>query len=225
MIAREGLVPVGIAALSAAAVAAYADPAWSIPLWALTAYVLFVFRESAPDIPNAPLAVLSPGDGEVVEVAENRDPWLDRNALRVRVALEGPGIGVLRSPVEGKVMDYWTSAHRFDAPGTPRPTRGSSRGSPRCYSAWVQTDEGDDVVFAVSSLHRISRFKLYSAPGERIGFGQRMGFIYFGSVVDVYVPAGSRRKVASGNAAHAGSSVLAELARGASSAADTGQAG
>ena len=209
MIAREGVVAVGVAALSAVAVAVYVDPVWSLPLWALTALLAFVFREPLPDIPNLPLAVLSPGDGVVVEVAEARDPWLERKALRVRVDLGGLGIGVLRSPVEGKVMDYWTSAQPFNEPGTLRVTGGS----PNCYSTWVQTDEGDDVVFAVSSLRPISRFKLYSAPGERIGFGQRMGFIYFANVVDVYTPAGTRRQASTGDAVHAGSSVLAELAR------------
>jgi len=209
MIAREGLAPASVVACSAAAVAYYVDPGWSLPLWVLTAFFLYLFWEIPPDIPNLPLAVLSPGNGEVVEVTEAEDPWLERDALRVRIALGGPGTGVLRSPVEGKVMDYWTSAQPFNVPETLRETGVS----PNCYSAWVQTDEGDDVVFAVSSLRPISRFKLYSAPGERIGFGQRMGFIYFGNVVDVYVPIGTRQRISAGDAVHAGSSVLGELVR------------
>ena len=220
MIAREGVVPVGIAALSAAAVAYFADPAWSIALWALAAFLLFVFRETKPEIPNLPLAVLSPGDGDVVEVTETRDPWLERDALRVRVALGGLGIGVLRSPVEGKVMDYWTSAQPFDEPGTQR----ASAGSPNCYSVWVQTDEGDDVVFAVSSLRPISRFKLYTAPGERIGFGKRIGFVYFAHAVDVFMPSGTRRRASTGDAVGAGSSALAELARDVAAAPEGSEA-
>ncbi len=174
MIAREGLVPISVACVAAAAVASVAGTLWSLPLWVLGAYLLYLFRETVPAVPNLPLAVLSPGDGRVVEVTKGRDPWLDRDSRRVRVQLDGLGIGVLRSPVEGKVMGYWTSAQPFNEPNALR----APGLSPNCYSTWVQTDEGDDIVFAVSSLRPISRFKLYFAPGERVGIGQRGGFIY-----------------------------------------------
>lgn len=221
MIAQEGLVPIAVVGISAVAVAYFAQPAWSIPLWALLAYLVYLFREFMPAIPNLPLAVLSPGDGRIVEVVDEKDPWLERSARRVRVMLDGLGVGVLRSPVEGKVMDFWTSAQPFKAPST-LPATGSS---PKCYSAWVQTDEGDDIVFAVSSLRPLSRFKLYCAPGERIGFGQRVGFVYFGNVVDVFMPSGTRAEARAGDAAVSGSTVLGELTRDADAPRDGAESG
>lgn len=214
MIAREGLVPISVAGVAAAAIVHYAGIGWSLPLWALAAYLLYLFRELAPAIPGLPLAVLSPGNGRVVDVAEQRDSWLDRDACQVRVDLDGLGIGVLRSPVEGKVMDYWTSTQPFNQPGATHATGFS----PNCYSIWVQTDEGDDVVFAVSSLRPISRFKLYVAPGERVGIGQRIGFIYFGDIIDVFMPAQTRPETAAGNAVESGATVLGQLVRLPSSA-------
>ena len=219
MIAREGLVPIGAACVTAAAVAGYAGAAWSLPLWALAAYLLYLFRETVPAVPNLPLAVLSPGDGRVIEVTHARDPWLDRDCYRIRVALGGLGIGVLRSPVEGKVMDYWTSAQPCNQPDSVR----AAGFSPNCYSIWVQTDEGDDIVFAVSSRRPISRFKLYFAPGERVGIGQRSGFIYFGSTVDVLMPANTRPEAAAGSKAESGCTVLGHLVRGSSSSREAAQ--
>ena len=70
MIAREGLVPISVVCVAAVAVANYAGTLWSAPLWALGAYLLYLFRETMPAIPNLPLAVLSPGDGRVIEVLE-----------------------------------------------------------------------------------------------------------------------------------------------------------
>lgn len=209
MIAREGLVPIAVACVAAAAVAHYASALWSLPLWVSGAYLLYLFRETVPAVPNLPLAVLSPGDGHVAGLANDRDPWLDRGSRRVRVELDRPGIGVLRSPVEGKVKDYWTSAQPFNQAGGLRTTGFS----PNCYSVWVQTDEGDDVVFAVSSLRPISRFKLYYAPGERVGIGQRIGFIYFGDVVDVFMPENTRPEAAPGLIAKSGCTVLGHLVR------------
>lgn len=220
MIAREGLIPIGATGAAAASAAHFAGIPWSLPLWVLLAYLVYLFRDFVVDIPNIPLAVLSPGDGRVVEISEERDRWLDRDALRVRVALAGVGIGVLRSPIEGKVVDYWTSAQPFNEPG-----RIDAAGdSPNCYSIQVQADEGDDVVFAVSSLRPISRFKLYAAPGERIGIGQRCGFIYFGSVVDIFVPPDTKIEAQPGHAAYSGSTVLGSLVRRPPGSAESGAA-
>ena len=221
MIAREGLAPISVAGIATLAVAYFAGFVWSLPLLALAGFLFYLFRESVPDIPNLPLAILSPGDGRVVETTEGRDPWLERDSYRVRVALGGLGIGVLRSPVEGKVMRYWTSSQPFNEPETLRATGFS----PNCYSTWVQTDEGDDVLFAVSSLRPISRFKLYAAPGERIGFGQPSGFIYFGNVVDVFMPLNTRPEATAGDAATSGCTVLGHLTRDASVQRGTAQAG
>ena len=221
MIAREGLIPMSAAGLTAMVVAYTAGAWWSLPLWALAGYFGYLFRETRAAVPNLPLAVLSPGDGRVVDVIKARDPWLNREAYRVRVALDGLGIGALRSPVEGKIMDYWTSAQPFNEPRTLRATGFS----PNCYSTWVQTDEGDDIVFAVSSLRPISRFKLSLAPGERIGIGQRSGFIYFGSIVDVFMPLASRPEVDAGSAVVSGCSVLGHLVRQPAAPGDVVQAG
>lgn len=207
MIAREGILPISVAGIAGAVTAHFAGVLWSLPLWALAAYLLYLFRETIPDVPNLPLAVLSPGDGRVLNVSSKPDPYLDRDAHRVRIDLGGLGIGVLRSPIEGKVMNYWTSAQPFNRPGASSPPGGS----PNCYSVQVRTDEGDDVVFAVSSLRPISRFKLYAAPGERVGIGQRIGFLYFGNVVDVFMPPSAVPETRAGAGAEAGCTVLGRL--------------
>lgn len=207
MIAQEGILPIGVAGVAAAVVVHVAGLLWSAPLWVLTGYLLYLFRETVPEIPNLPLGVLSPGDGLVRSVSSQRDPWLERDAHRVRIDLQGLGIGVLRSPVEGKVMDYWTSAQPFNRPGTL-----SAPGeSPNCYTVHLRTDEGDDIVFSVSSLRPISRFKLYASPGERVGIGHRIGFLYFGSIVDVYLPLSASTRIEAGAGTAAGHTVLGQL--------------
>ncbi|MGZ5035157.1 MAG: phosphatidylserine decarboxylase, partial [Usitatibacter sp.] len=49
--------------------------------------------------------------------------------------------------------------------------------------------------------------------GERLARGERYGFIRFGSRVDVYLPMGSKARVAIGDKVKATSTVLAELPR------------
>ena len=55
------------------------------------------------------------------------------------------------------------------------------------------------------------RILCYVKPGEKLERGQRYGFIRFGSRVDVYLPPGSRPRVAIGDKVSASATVLAEL--------------
>lgn len=105
-------------------------------------------------------------------------------------------------------MEFWTQSntclsarHQPDQPHAPV----------ACYALWVKTDEGDDMVMAVSASRALSRFKADVAPGERIGQGHRIGFVYLGSRIDVLLPAGTRSHVSEEQTTLAGCGVIATL--------------
>ena len=208
MIATEGRVPLVMTAGSAAVVSYYAGAAWALPLWGLLGYVIYLYFERRPGLPAVPLGVLSPVKGKVEIVGLIDDPWLNRNAYRVRLDVPAPGIGILRSPIEGKVLKLWTDAHPFDGPRIA----GSGSGSPNCYAVQIRTDEGVDVIVAVSSLRPISRLRLNATPGERIGQGHRYAFAYFASYIDVLFPANAKPLVATTQRVASGTTVLSQLA-------------
>ena len=70
------------------------------------------------------------------------------------------------------------------------------------------------MVFAVSSVLPVSRFRLDIAPGERAGQGQRVGFVFFAAWVDVLVAPGEALDVAAGVPVHGCRSVIARFVRG-----------
>ena len=76
---------------------------------------------------------------------------------------------------------------------------------------WIQTDEGDDVVVVQVAGLVARRILCYVQPGERIGQGERFGFIRFGSRVDIYLPVGSKTNVALGDRVKAGRDLIAYL--------------
>lgn len=207
MLAREGYAAIAATAAAASLAAYFLGVTWSAPLWGLGAYLVYVFYERRPVVPPSPLAVVSPAAGRVTQTGQLDDPWLGRRARHVRVRVDAPGVTVLRSPTEGKVMDYWTSPHPFGA----EPAEAREGASPNCYALWVRTDEGDDVVWVVSSLTPVSRFKCDVAPGQRVGQGQRHCFVYFGSYVDLLLPLESKVEVSVGDRVHGGSAVIARL--------------
>jgi phosphatidylserine decarboxylase len=63
----------------------------------------------------------------------------------------------------------------------------------------------------------MNRGRLHIAPrcyiriGERVGQGQRCGFIHLGGQVDLYLPQSSRTLVAPGDWVRSGSDVIAKL--------------
>ena len=57
-------------------------------------------------------------------------------------------------------------------------------------------------------LHDVS-FRI--APGERVGIGQRIGFLYFGNIVDVFMPSTAVPEAQIGADTRAGSTVLGHL--------------
>lgn len=206
MIAREGWFPITGFGLVVMVLTVRYGLLWALPGWVLFALLLFVYRYPKRDVPALPLAVVSPVDGRVVTAKKLRDPWLERQALCIGIRMNAPGITPIRSPTEGKVMEFWAQPSTCFSTA---PESDEADATVGCYALWVRTDEGDDMVMAVSAHHSFSRFKSDVAPGERVGQGHRIAFIYLGSQVDVLLPPATRSHVSEGQRTLAGCGVIA----------------
>lgn len=203
LIAREGWPFIAVVAMAAFWVQYQsAAPLAAAPLWALTAAFVFLFRDPARQVPSSPLAVVSPVDAHVVTVETIHDRFLDREAVRICLQMRRTGSYGVRSPTEGRVMRQWFSA----ASSLRRPV-----GEEDNQGLWMRTDEGDDVVIAISPGIIPRALRCYVRTGQRVGQGQRCGFIYFGAHVEVLLPVHTRIRVQPGERVYAGSDVLATL--------------
>jgi phosphatidylserine decarboxylase len=195
-IAREGWLSLFLVGGAAATVLYQFGWLWSVPLWALVIVLLFLFRDPARTVPAAPLAVVSPADGRVTLVETCNDPYLDRDARRITIRMHPYGVYSTRSPAEGKMLE---------------PKRDSSGPTGLPHGVCLQTDEGDDLVIVMNRGPLRNPPRCYVRFGERVGQGQRCGFITLGSTVDIYLPLNSRIKVQEGERVHAGADVIAQL--------------
>lgn len=209
MIAREGTIAV-VAVLTTGLALVYFDLIYPAALaFALGAVLIWLYRVPRRRAPAVPLGLLSPVDGRVARIEPYQDTWLDRPALRISIEVSPPGITVFFSAAEGKVQHVWNNYGPFGEAQLKR----SLRASPDCYVVQVQSDEGDDVVMAVSSRWPLSRCRFHRSPGERIGQGARFGFVYFASSFELLAPADAMPRVDVGDRVQAISSMLAELKR------------
>ena len=206
LIAREGWPFLGAAAIAALLVGWLAGGWWAAPLWLLALFVLQFFRDPPREIPDDPRAVLSAADGRVVAVEKARDPWLERDALKVSVFMNVFNVHSNRSPVDGTVQKVQYFPGKFVNADLDKASSENERNA-----VVVKTTDGQTVTFVQVAGLIARRILCYIKAGDVLTRGQRYGFIRFGSRVDVYLPLTATVKVSIGDKVSATTTILAKL--------------
>ena len=205
IIAREGWPFVGIAFAAAVLVSFFSVP-WSIPLWLIALFVLQFFRDPGRVVPQKPGVVLSPADGRIVVVEKTRDPYADREALKISVFMNVFNVHSNRAPVDGKIEQVRYFPGKFVNADLDKASVENER------NALTITAADGQLVTCVQVAGLIARRILcYVKAGDLLARGQRYGFIRFGSRVDVYLPLSATPKVSVGDKVSATETILAEL--------------
>jgi phosphatidylserine decarboxylase len=205
LIAREGW-PYLALAVAAALFLTFAWWPLGVLGWLLAIFVLQFFRDPPRAIPTAVNAVLSPADGRIVVVAKARDPYLDRDALKISVFMNVFNVHSNRSPVDGTVENAWYFPGQFVNAALDKASLENERNA-----LHLRTAAGADITCVQVAGLIARRILCYVHPGDKLARGQRYGFIRFGSRVDLYLPPEASPKAAVGDVVHATSTVLAEL--------------
>lgn len=206
IIAREGWPFVAGSVAVAAVIHWFAGPWWAAPLWFVAAFIIQFFRDPPRSVPLEPKAVLSPADGRIVTVERARDPYLERDALKLSVFMNVFNVHSNRSPVDGEVREAWYHKGRFFNAALSKSSLENERAA-----LWIRTPAGADVTCVQIAGLIARRILCYARSGQRLARGERYGFIRFGSRVDVYLPSGARPVAAVGDKVYATASILAIL--------------
>lgn len=162
-----------------------------VPIALAVAY----FRDAPRNVPAEPLSVISPVDGVVIHRREGYDPYLDREAVKLVVRLDWFGAYLLRSPVEGCVLEL---------PGEAVNEQGG-------VASWIRTDECDDLVMAIRRGTLFGQQPCRNGYGERVGQGRCCGYRRLARRAELYLPVNSRVEVELGDRVRGGASLLAKL--------------
>ena len=150
--------------------------------WLVALFILQFFRDPARTVPAQANAVLSPADGRIVKVERCRDPYLDRDALKISVFMNVFNVHSNRSPVDGTVVNAWYHAGRFVNAALDKASLENERNA-----LHLRTPGGNDVTCVQIAGLIARRILCYVKPGDVLARGERYGFIRFGSRVDVYL--------------------------------------
>jgi phosphatidylserine decarboxylase len=206
VIAREGWPFLVLAVVVAVVLSALGWWIVAFLAWVVALFILQFFRDPARTVPDAPKAVLSPADGRVVKVEQARDPYLERDALKISVFMNVFNVHSNRSPVDGTVANRWYHAGTFLNAALDKASLENERNA-----LHLRTVSGQDVTCVQIAGLIARRILCYVDSGAALRRGERYGFIRFGSRVDVYLDPAAKPHVAVGDIVLATESILAEL--------------
>jgi phosphatidylserine decarboxylase len=180
----------------------------------LTIWVAAFFRDPIRSVPQGAGLVVSPADGLVTmirEVAPPRelvgDDGLAVGAYtRVSIFMSVFDVHINRAPIAGTVRRVAYIAGKFVNASLDKASEDNER-----QHILVEGLDGTRIGFTQIAGLVARRIVPFVKPGDMVGAGQRVGLIRFGSRVDVYLPAGTAPRVALGQRAIAGETVLARL--------------
>ena len=197
-VAREGLPFVLSAALAFGLALRYLDIAFAFAAALLLFVFVMVFRDPRRGIPASPLGVVSPVDGQVVDVDLVDKGVLHGEAHRVQIRIDSFGTYTARAPVEGKIMDL-------------RSVNGDSVVDYRTNALWIQTDEGDDIVLQFHGYRFGLAPQSFIRFGERVGQGQRCAYLRLTRFAELHLPIESKILVKPGQVVVAGTELIGKV--------------
>lgn len=196
MIHREGyrLIAAVVLLLAAANIVVFrwlgisSPAAWLFMVSSLlvTAFLMFFFRSPARPADADDETVISPADGKVVVIEEAVEKeYLKDKRLQVSIFMSPFNVHCNRYPVTGIVRDVIYHPGKYLVAWHPK----SSELNERC-TVVIETDSGELVVVRQIAGAIARRIVTYATPGQRVNKGDELGFIKFGSRVDLFMPPG-----------------------------------
>lgn len=190
---REGYSTIGIVSLllGVAIWFLYPRKAWIGLSWLLWGGIVAFFRLPKRTPPSLPNAVIAPADGTIVKIERvTEGEFFQEERLMVSIFLSVFNVHVNWIPLAGQVVYRCYHAGQYLVAFHPKAST---------------LNERSTVVIEHPSRHRVlvrqiaglvaRRISTYPTLGESVQLGQELGFIKFGSRVDILLPLESHVQV------------------------------
>ena len=151
--------------------------------------------------------VLASVDGTVVALEEVYEPeYLKRNVMQVSIFMTVFNVHANWVPVEGVIKYVTHHAGRYLNAYLPKSSTENERST-----IVILTDNGHEILMRQVAGAIARRIVTYPEEGDRVHLDEHIGFIKFGSRVDVYLPLDSEILVKLGDKTMGGITEIARL--------------
>ena len=177
------------------------------PILVLFVLVIRFFRNPPRFSDKTPNGVVSPCDGKVVVIEEvEESEYFNDKRIQISIFMSPLNVHVNRNPVSGVVNYFKYHPGKYLVAWHPKSSTENER-----TTTVIKTDGGVDVLFRQIAGAVARRIRWYVKTNDSVTQGNEMGFIKFGSRVDVFVPIGSEINVEIGQKGKAAESLLGVL--------------
>jgi phosphatidylserine decarboxylase len=151
--------------------------------------------------------IIAPADGKVVVIEETTESeYFKDRRLQVSIFMSPINVHVNRYPISGLVSFFKYHPGKFLAAWEPKSSTDNER-----TTVVVKHAKGTEILFRQIAGALARRIVWYCKEGDAAQQCGEMGFIKFGSRVDLYLPIGTKLNVKIGDVVKGSQSVLGEI--------------
>lgn len=156
---------------------------------------------------NTADAVVASADGTIVALEEvYEDEYLHQNVIQLSIFMTVFNVHANWYPVDGEIMYVAHRAGRFKAAYLPKSSTDNERSS-----VVIKANNGQEIMVRQIAGAIARRIVTYAEKGEKAHIDEHMGFIKFGSRVDIYLPLDAEILVSLGDKTVGGITQVARL--------------
>lgn len=175
----------------------------TIGLWL---FIISFFRVPSRQLVMGEDTVVCPADGKVVVIEEAHDSeYFNDKRLQISIFMSPANVHQNRNPVSGEVVYNQYHKGKYLVAWHPKSSTENER-----HTVVIKNQNGEVLVKQIAGAVA-RRIVNYLKVGQRVDQGAEMGFIKFGSRVDVLLPVGTKVEVQLNQLVIGGITVLARF--------------
>lgn len=151
--------------------------------------------------------VVAPADGKIVVIEEVEETeYFHDKRIMISIFMSLVNVHANWYPVDGTVKKVWHRNGKFMKAWLPKASTDNERSA-----VVIETPEGIEILTRQVAGAMARRIVTYAEAGEECYIDEHMGFIKFGSRVDVYLPLGTEVLVKLGQLTTGNQTVIAKF--------------
>jgi phosphatidylserine decarboxylase len=173
----------------------------------LYVFLLFFFRLPVRALQPDPGLIYAPADGKVVVIEETMEnEYFKDNRLQVSIFMSPFNVHCNRYPVSGKIKYVCYHPGKYMVAWHPKSSELNERST-----IVIETSEGVEILIRQIAGAVARRIVTYSKENQDVKQGDELGFIKFGSRVDIFLPVGTEVEIPILQQVRANKSIIARI--------------
>ncbi|MDI1356530.1 MAG: phosphatidylserine decarboxylase family protein [bacterium] len=170
--------------------------------------ILQFFRHPTRSFTTGENLIIAPADGKVVVIEETTEgEYFKEKRLQVSIFMSPINVHVNRYPIAGTISYFKYHPGKFLAAWEPKSSTDNER-----TTIVVKPIKGPEILFRQIAGALARRIVWYCKEGDQAQQCGEMGFIKFGSRVDLFLPIGTKLTVKIGDVVKGSQTIIGELA-------------